>query len=283
MERCRIAARPRLCALLVCALLVCALALVTSCTPGAPQRGQQPQRELVGTLGTAGNAVYVNRVAAQTGTPIFSGDEVATGPGSGAMIDFTTGGFFQLDQNTDPIFSWHLVNGVRCILAQIFSGQAYVDEATSCLSTATADVVSFSQINVETTAQRSVLTLLQGRMIGERPPFSALGAGQEVTIDLRDNVARRRTLSPAELSQRVAWRGNYRFLGWCDAGRGEIRKAYHDECDRRHFSFIPPHESAPPAYSDHPLLDLFRRQRENQPWPRSPPTHQVPRTSPSPG
>jgi hypothetical protein len=261
--------------LLVRMLLLCGLVLATSCTPGAPR----PQRELVGTLGTAGNAVYVNRAPAQTGTPIFSGDEVATGPGSGAMIDFTTGGFFELDQNTDPIFSWHLVNGVRCILAQIFTGQAYVDEATSCLSTATADVVSFSQINVETTTQRSVLTLLQGRMLGERPPFSSVAAGQEVTIDLKGSVIRRGTLSPAELRQRVAWRGNYRFLGWCDDGRGETRKAYHDECDRRHFSFIPPHQNVPQAWPAHPLLDLWVRQREFQPSPRPAPSYPAPRTT----
>jgi hypothetical protein len=233
------------------------------------------QRERIGTLGTSGNEVFVNGQRVANGTPIYENDDVSTGPASSAIIDFSGGGFFPLDQNTDPVFKWELIAGVRCIIARVLSGQVYVDKAEFCLSTPAADVVSGSQINVRVTAQQSVFTLLQGRMTGTRPQTPPLVPGQEMTADVGQPTARIRTLSPAALAERVAWLGRYRFQGWCQ-DQNQVRPSFRNECDPRNFSFAPPQPAEPSNFELFPQRDFpFSR-----PPRRSPPRQQRPPSSP---
>ena len=61
----------------------------------------------------------------------------------------------------------------------------------------------------------SVLTLLDGVLTLERPRPMTLAPGQEVTADAGARATRVRSLSPAELQQRIAWRFRFQFRGWC--------------------------------------------------------------------
>jgi len=152
----------RLLCRLALALLAGSLALLAGCAA--------QQREAIGTLGTSGAGVYVNRAPAQSGRIIYSGEEVSTGPGVSAIVDFGGGHFVQLDENTDPLFSWRLVDQVRCVFVQMFSGQAYADASPFCLATAAVEVVSGSKLNVWLLPQASVVSVLEGHMTPRRPP-----------------------------------------------------------------------------------------------------------------
>lgn len=234
-----------------------------------------PQRTQIGILGTSGTEVFVNQQRVATGTAIYENDDVSTGPNSSAIIDFVGGGFFQLDQNTDPVFSWQLVEGVRCIVARILSGQVYVDKAEFCLSTPAADVVSGSQINVRVTAQQSTVTLLQGRVTGTRPRTPPLVPGQEMVADAGQPTARIRQLNQAALTERIAWSGRYRFQGWCQ-DQNQVKPSFRDQCDPRNFSFAPPQPAAPSNFETFPERDIMfprapRRSPPRQPRPPSSP------------
>ena len=236
----------------------------------------QPQREPIGILGTSGTEVFVNHQHVANGTAIYENDDVSTGPNSSAIIEFSaSAGFLQLDQNTDPVFSWQLVEGVRCIFARIFSGQVYVDKTEFCLSTPAADVVSGSQINVTVSAQESVITLLQGKVTGTRPRTPSLVPGQEMVADAGQPNARIRNLSPAALAERVAWAGRYRFQGWCQ-DQNEIKPSFRDQCNPRNFSFSPPHPVAPSNFELSPQRDIMFPRSPR----RSPPSQQRPTSSP---
>jgi hypothetical protein len=206
--------------------------LMDGCTPTGGGRAA------VGELGIAGPNVFVNGNAARTGTRIFSGDAVTTGPGSSAMILFATGGFFQLDENTDPIFSWETFASVRCVVVRIFRGQGYVDDSQACISSPAADALAHSAVNIAASASASVLTLLQGTLFLERPQRITLVPGQEVTADVGVRTVKVRALSQTELLERVAWRSRFRFQGWCNAAGG-VRPAWLGECPGR-FSFAQP-------------------------------------------
>lgn len=81
------------------------LILLSACQP-IPQVGPSGERRITATLLTDGDTVRVNGRRAETGQPISPGDLVTTGQRSSALIRFSDGTTVQLDENTDPIFSW---------------------------------------------------------------------------------------------------------------------------------------------------------------------------------
>jgi len=259
--------------LLAGGLSVLALAAVAGCAV-PPQ-----QREQIGVLGTSGSEVFVNHQRVASGTTIYSNDNVSTGPNSSAIIDFSVGGgFLQLDENTDPVFSWDLVEGVRCIFARILSGQVYVDKAEFCLATPAADVVSGSRINVQVTAQQSVITLLQGSLRGTRPRTPTLAPGQEMIADIRETNARIRSLNRTVSSERVAWLARYRFQGWCQT-ENQVRPSFRDECNASNFSFAPSQPAAPTTPDVFPQRDrgpVLLPPRRSSPPPPPPPRYRSP-------
>ena len=148
--------------------------------------------------------------AAQTGMTVNSGDQVRTGPASSAIVAFTDGGLFQLDQNTDPIFSWAVFGQIRCIVVDLLEGQG-AGNGEICIRTASLAVEAGSEVNIWATPRQAVLTLLRGRLTVTWPQRMALLPGQEVTANAGSSAVAVRNLSPAELPQRVAWRGRYAF------------------------------------------------------------------------
>jgi hypothetical protein len=141
--------------------------IIGGCTPPAVQR--DGGRDYIGQLGTSGSAVFVNGAPASAGTRIFSGDKVTTGPYSSAVVLFASGGYFQLDENTDPFFSWQTIEDVRCILVGMAQGQAYEDDTPACVSSPAGDALAHSVVNIQVSASETVFTLLSGNLMLARP------------------------------------------------------------------------------------------------------------------
>ena len=228
------------------AIILLVLGWLNGCTPPG---GERP---LIGELGTSGPNVLRNGIPAPTGTRIYSGDSVTTGPNSSALILFANGGYFQLDQSTDPFFSWETFAGVRCILVKIVRGQGYVDDTHTCISSPAADALTHSMVNISVNDSTSVLTLLGGVLTLERPRPMTLAPGQEVTADAGARATRVRSLSQAELEQRIAWRFRFQFRGWCTTPGGTFPAAF-GEC-RGRFSFAQPVAAPPPGFGFTPLV-----------------------------
>jgi hypothetical protein len=227
------------------AMLVTVAAVMGACTP--PGGG----RAVVGELGVSGPYVKVNGRIAGNGTTIYSGDTVTTGPGSNGLILFPAGGSFQLDQNTDPEFTWGALATVRCLLVKIYRGQAYANDSETCISTPAADAFKHSQVNVIVSEAATVMTLFEGTLTLERPQRVTLLPGQGATVENGSTEAQVRTLSPAELAERAAWRMHFRFQGWCSTPGG-LRQSWLGDCPGR-FSFAQP-QSAAPQFGVSPFL-----------------------------
>jgi hypothetical protein len=245
------------------AIILMVLGWLNGCTPPG---GERP---LIGELGTAGPNVLHNGMPAPSGTRIYSGDSVTTGPDSSAMILFANGGYFQLDQNTDPFFSWETLGGVRCILVKLVRGQSYVDDTHTCISSPAADALTHSMVNISVSESTSVLTLLGGALTLERPQLMTLAPGQEVTADGGAHTTRVRSLSPAELEQRIAWRFRFQFRGWCNMPGGTIPASF-GEC-RGRFSFAQAAVAPPPSFGFSPFFP-FPRMGPRFPTTRQPQT-----------
>ncbi len=229
---------PNRAALLFAAVVVALVVLDVgaSLPAGAPD----PGREAIGTLGVTGPGVSVNGTQVLSGVTIYSGDEISTGSATSAIVLFSDGGFFQIDQNTDPSFLTEAIEGVRCILVRFFDGQGYGDDTHTCIDTSATTAAMGSAVNVRVTRQQTVLTLLRGQLVVTRPRRADLRPGDEVTAEAGRSTITVRPLSPAQLRERTAWRAPYRFLGWCRDERGEARNSFLDECERERFSFLPP-------------------------------------------
>lgn len=87
-------------------LLVSALLLLAACEPVRQPPAPSQQPELGARLLIDGDAVFVNGAPASYGRILRPGDTVTTGPGASALVRFSDGTTVQLDQNTDPVFSW---------------------------------------------------------------------------------------------------------------------------------------------------------------------------------
>jgi hypothetical protein len=215
-------------------LFVLAASLAGACAP-LPDTHQQPETgEVIGTLGVSGPNVFNNGKRAQNGDPVRLGDTITTGQNSSGIIEFHSGGFFQLDENTDPIFLLKRLQKGICVVARIFSGQAFVDKQEFCIETPALDAVNNSQINIRVQAQLTGLTVLKGNVSLTRPSAAHVRAGQQAIVTEKGEVRLRR-LSDAQLRETVRWRDSYTFHGWCCVD-GRLVAADRDQCPAS-FSF----------------------------------------------
>jgi hypothetical protein len=53
-------------------------------------------------------------------------------PGSTITIQFSKGGFMQLHENTDPVFT--IIRETMCLLIQMFYGDAILDTGGQCVN-----------------------------------------------------------------------------------------------------------------------------------------------------
>jgi hypothetical protein len=134
---------------------------------------------------------------------------------------------------------------------KLANGQGYVDDSHTCISSPAADALTHSKVNISVSESMSVLTLLDGVLTLERPRPMTLAPGQEVTADADARATRVRSLSPAELGQRIAWRFRFQFRGWCTTPVGTFPAAF-GEC-RGRFSFVQPVAAPPPGFGFNPI------------------------------
>jgi hypothetical protein len=193
----------------------------------------EPPKDLIGTLRISGPNVFLNGSGAENGMSVYNGDNVTTGSGSSAIVVLPNGGSVQLDENTDPIFTWERFQTGICLIVKIFRGQAWVDESEYCvgLINSNTDLLINSKVNIKIAPSRSVITVLEGNVTIERPRKLRIQASEQVTISER-GIEGVRKLTRQELRSVISWRGIYEFQGWCCTD-GEVFKSRPDDCKRR--------------------------------------------------
>jgi hypothetical protein len=253
-------------------IMLALLVALGGCAGGSYSQREPAAGERIGTLGVAGSQVFLNGKRAVGGEPIRVGDTVTTGSASSGLIEFSDGGLFQLDQNTDPVFLVQRLQSGFCILARILRGQVFVDKQQFCIDSPALDAINNSRINIRVTAQQTGITVLQGNVSVERPQAARILAGQQYVMNLR-GVARMRQLSDAELAETVRWRNNYTFAGWC-CKQQQVYPSDREQCAGGSFSFDRAGLEAQCRPRSEPRFDfdfgrpLYPRQR--QPAPQQP-------------
>lgn len=232
--------------------------VLPACTPTPRFDANHP----IGTLGVAGSNVTLNASPATSGAPVYVGDRVATGPASSAIIDFTDGGSFQLDQNTDPLFVIERLQSGICILAHLLVGQVFVGKRQFCLETPDIQAINNSEINVQVSAGRTLLTVVRGKVTLQRPSGAPITTAQQLMASQQQQQATVRNVSSDELAALLRWRGGYRFQGWCCRG-GKVSQSGRNDCAAQGFSFNRQLLEKSCAVNS-PTVDfgeIFRRQR----------------------
>jgi len=163
---------------------------------------------VVGKLRVAGPSVLLNGKPARDGMKVYFGDHLATGPGSSAMLDFTSGGYLQLDENTDPMFTWF--EEAKCILIRMVYGQAYLAKGKVCVEGPNINLVLNSEANLHLRGDLTQLTLLRGSATVSRPRALQITPGQLLTAR-GEKLVGVRNLSPSELAAIISWRRKYKF------------------------------------------------------------------------
>lgn len=163
----------------------------------------------VGTLRVTGSNVFLNNKPAGIGSVVRLGDELSTGQNSSALLEFTDGGYIQLDENTDPIFTW-LEQG-KCLFIRIFKGQAFLKKERACIEGPNVQLVLNSEVNMVAEPGLWTITVVKGTATIQKPKPLALLGSQQARVTKRGFEGKVRTLSPDELRAVVKWRDRYRF------------------------------------------------------------------------
>jgi hypothetical protein len=193
--------------------------LLQGCGPvredGAPGEPAARECRRIGTLRVLGDGdVRINGRRAADGGTVCDGDALATGARSSVYVFFEPGGFVQLDERTDPIF--RLIRELVFEIVGVDRGQMFAEAPPGGhLITTTPDSelrTEGTRLNVQVSASRTVLTVIDGRARLLRPPAGVVAARQQVGIQ-RGSLVSRRTLTAAELAEVMAWRDRYPLRG----------------------------------------------------------------------
>ena len=185
-----------------------------------------PGQQTVGRLRTVGPNVSINGEPARDGQMVTVRDRLRTGASSSAYVYFLSGGFVQLDENTDPFFEivW---DGTACriLILGIRIGQAYHEAGHQCRTTAftphgewTQPERQFNLFNLKVDNQESVFTLLDGKIDLSKPTYRALKPRQQIRVSAA-GVEEVKSLSDSELEEVTRWRRQ--FPPPCPGGGGE--------------------------------------------------------------
>lgn len=198
----------------VAAVLACALA-----AGPFPARGQAapPNLELpevrvdtIARLAVDGPHAFINRRPAPSGSYVFDGDTVTTGPGTSALLVLNDGGSVQLDQNTDPEF--RLLRQGACLLMSILRGQAAIDTKGGCIEFRNQRLntagVARSVVNIRVTNREAWVTVIEGSVEMMAPRMAKLGAYDQYSAASNGKSAIRR-MTAADAYAAGAWRQRY--------------------------------------------------------------------------
>jgi hypothetical protein len=188
-----------------------------------------PGQKAIGKLYTIGPNVHVNDAPAVYGQTIVSDDHIATGQGSSAYIHFFSGGFIQLDENTDPGFNlvWQQTNCMFIIFKHLI-GQVYEETSPECSTNYQSAHASWknrgTRFNISVSRQESVMTVLAGEMDLLSPKRLVQGRGQQMVVT-GAGVRSVRNLSSQELQKVTRWRDKFPLPQ--ASGGGSAQKACH--------------------------------------------------------
>jgi hypothetical protein len=174
--------------------------------------GQPPRGELL----KSGQNVFVNGQFAPNGLRISSGDHVATGPSSSALIKWTDGTTVQLAPNTDPGLSvtegeaggWLLTVDMGFGTVLIDTGRFDVDlrnPIAEIQTDGTRFIVDIRQ------GQRFDAYALEGRLLLVRPPGRPVVPGEQLTV-YPDGRTVYQPLAPGVRQSMEALFGRFRFV-----------------------------------------------------------------------
>lgn len=133
---------PRLCARAGLLLLV----LLPACVPLPPASTQKPWLGRITSI--EGRNAFVapgnggTAQPARLGQTLLAGERFHTGPGTRMKIDFASGGYMELDENTDP-----LLQDLNCLVISLFgSGRIFVDKSNACVESLGTRSEQFSKV-----------------------------------------------------------------------------------------------------------------------------------------
>ncbi|MEA1934667.1 MAG: hypothetical protein U9N60_09620, partial [Thermodesulfobacteriota bacterium] len=187
----------------------------------------------IGNLHVDGVNAFLNQKRAYHRMKIYSGDNVTVGAATRVRVMFPDGGFIELDENTDPDFRKWFEAG-KCIIKIFFKfGRTYGETGHECdiiVNTDYLDAVSKTKFNMEITPQQTILTVIEGRMMLERPERRPIEQSYQVVVS-DQGVKSVRPLSSEELRSVTGWR-----LGWC-CSQGRVFESSPEDCRQRRGSF----------------------------------------------
>jgi len=166
--------------------------------PPSPHSG-----EIIGTIvAIQGPKATVAGRPAQLHMPVHENEHVKTGPGSTITIQFSKGGFMQLHENTDPVFT--IIRETMCLLIQMFYGDAILDTGGQCVNIDTPESSAFIHTKTHIRIENGYTTykVLEGRIdVAAKTAFQRripVTDNQAVVVS-RVVVERPKSLTPTEL------------------------------------------------------------------------------------
>lgn len=149
-------------------LLIAVLAGIAACQ--GPLFGPR----VTAVVEVSGPNVFVNEQPAPHGLPLKSGDRVATGASSSALIRFSDGTSIQLAPDTDPRFGWSgaKTGGKTTVTMSVDHGSVWITatEIAVTVYTTLADIVCLSEVVVQVRPDLFNAYLLEGALLPKRPP-----------------------------------------------------------------------------------------------------------------
>ena len=177
----------------------------------------EPLQQDIATLEIAGPNVTVNRSPASNGMRIKNQDYIATGPGSRARLSFFSGGYLQLEENTDPSFWQRLVETGKCIIQYALERGTVSGETGDCDAVIAGvwgnEILIGSKYLVTADPAATVLTILEGQATirgGPGTPAVTVRDAEQVVVS-QGAVSAPRRLSQSELRSFYDYLESYSF------------------------------------------------------------------------
>jgi hypothetical protein len=185
------------------------LTLLFGCAagPGGPADQGPSECRLIGELFALGQGkVYLNGQRIDRRTRVCHGDRITTGGDSGAWLAFAGGGHIHFDERTDPIF--RLIRELVIEVLDINRGQVHAESPPGGQVVMRYRDGTFetegTRFNLKVEPDRSVLTVLEGRMHLLQPQAGLVKAREQVGLG-RGELLYRRALSSDELQEVIRW------------------------------------------------------------------------------
>jgi hypothetical protein len=173
---------------------------------------QRQSRETIGTLFTAGSHVTVNGQSGTNGRSLRSGDTIATGSASSALMTFD-GRVMQLDQNTKLEIRLHSPDNLKCTLsASLTTGQIFLNGHSTCVRNGRVLFAVHSEVDYEFASGGSPLGVKEGEVVVQTPAERvSVPAPARVSLGADGRVLEQQAMTDAEWGSMTAWRKAYTF------------------------------------------------------------------------